>query len=75
MFALTISFFLTGLMIFKLVSHAEKNPSVIYVEEKQVRVSDINFPAVSICPGVVLERENLLDLDYMESSEIWRKDR
>jgi hypothetical protein len=61
---LAISFVLTGLLIFKFVSHAEKNPSVIYVEEKQVRVTDINFPAVSICPGVVLERESYLDLNY-----------
>jgi hypothetical protein len=62
--AVAISFFLTGLLIYQFVSHAEKNPSVIYVEEKHVRVTDINFPAVSICPGVVLERETYLDLDY-----------
>jgi hypothetical protein len=61
---LVISFFLTGLLIFKFVLHAKKNPSVIYVEENQVFVTDINFPAVSICPGIVLERERHVDLDY-----------
>jgi hypothetical protein len=62
--SLAISFSLTGLLISKFVSHAEKNPSVIYVVEKQVRVTDINFPAVSICPGIVLEREFFVDLNY-----------
>jgi hypothetical protein len=62
--AVSISFFLTVLMVFKFVSHADKNPIVIYVEEKQARVADINFPAVSICPGLVLARESHVDLDY-----------
>jgi hypothetical protein len=63
-FAEAISFFLTGLLIFKFVSHADQNHSVMYLDEKQVRVTDINFPAVSICPGIVLEREKSVNLDY-----------
>jgi hypothetical protein len=41
-----------------------KNPIVIYVEEKNVHVSEINFPAVTICPGLVLATDSIIKLDY-----------
>jgi hypothetical protein len=40
------------------------NPIVVSIDEKQVRVTEINFPAVTICPGLILARDDYTYFDY-----------
>jgi hypothetical protein len=62
--AILVSFIFTGLLIFQFIAHAVKNPIVIYIEEKTVHISSINFPAITLCPGLVLARDDFTFLDY-----------
>jgi hypothetical protein len=70
-----ISFVLTGLLSFKFIAHVRNNPIVFYIEEKQARVSDINFPAITICPGLVLAKSNFVRLDYDQIVDNLRRNR
>lgn len=61
---LVISFVLTIHLTYKFIKSTEKNPIVIYVEEQHVNVVDLNFPAITLCPGLILADADLTKLDY-----------
>ncbi|KAG5674049.1 hypothetical protein PVAND_004038 [Polypedilum vanderplanki] len=59
-----ISFILTGFLIKKLIRESEKNPIVIYTDQNVVHVENINFPAISVCPGIILHTPKRLTFVY-----------
>jgi Amiloride-sensitive sodium channel len=68
--AIAISFVSTGVLIAKFFDHIKKNPIAIYSTEKDVLVTNLNFPAVSMCFGVILstDQQTLLDYDGIMTS-------
>jgi hypothetical protein len=64
--SLIISFILTGQLTYKFLKNSNKNPIVIYVEEKHVNVADLFFPSVTFCPGLILATNHGKVLDYDE---------
>ena len=64
LFAISIGFFLTGQLIFEFLNNTKKLPFAIYIEEKRVHVSDLHFPAVTFCPGLILSEDRFTKLDY-----------
>lgn len=62
--ALIVSFVLSIVLTYKFLRNTEKNPIVIYVVEKHVNVADINFPAITLCPGLILADADDTKLDY-----------
>lgn len=63
-----VSFALTGILIYKLISESQKNPVVIYTDQNVISVQDINFPAVSLCFGLPykLPCHTVLDYDHIK---------
>lgn len=66
--SLFISFTLTGILIRKLVLESQKNPTVIYTDQNIVKIDDLNFPAVSICPGLIYRTacDKIIDYDLIK---------
>lgn len=66
--SILISFILTGILIHKLVIESQKNPTIIYTDQSVVNVEELNFPAVSICPGLLTKSrcETIIDYDKMK---------
>lgn len=60
------SFILTLILIIKFIFESQSNPIVIYTDQNVINVEDINFPAVSVCPGVILKAGRKNTLDYKE---------
>ena len=58
------SFILTGLLIHKLLLESQKNPTVIYTDQNAVKIEELNFPAVSICPGLIYKTFCHVVIDY-----------
>jgi hypothetical protein len=58
------SMVLTGIMINKLLLESQKNPIVIYTDQNVVPVQDLNFPAISVCPGIVYQTPHHVAFDY-----------
>lgn len=52
--SLIISLALTSQLTFKFFKNISKNSIVIHVEEKNVNVADLNFPALTFCPGLII---------------------
>jgi hypothetical protein len=46
---------------------------VFYIEENRVRVTEINYPAITICPGLVLSDNSFTILDYDRAVDAWLK--
>lgn len=61
-----ISFALTGILIYKLISESQKNPVVIYTDQNVIPVQDINFPAVTMCFGLIYKTACRTIFDYDE---------
>jgi len=63
------SFTITGLLIFKLLHESQKNPTVIYTDQNKVNIKELNFPAVSICPGLIYKTlcETVIDYPVIKS--------
>lgn len=55
--ALVVSMFVTALSISRLITHVQRNPILTVVDESAISISDIYFPAVTICPSLRLSRE------------------
>ena len=70
-----ISFILTGILIHKLVIESQKNPVVIYTDQNPIRVQDLNFPAISMCFGLLYRTFCRTILDYPEVKKILRQDK
>lgn len=51
-FSLAVSLIFTALLIFELIENLMKNPIVFLLDDKPFRVSEINFPSVTLCPGL-----------------------
>jgi hypothetical protein len=58
------SFILTGILINKLLQETQNNPIVIYTDQNVVHVENVNFPAVSVCPGVILNTPRRTIMNY-----------
>ena len=62
--ALIVSLVLSVVLTYQFLKNTEKNPIVIYVVEKGVNVADINFPGITLCPGLILADADDTKLDY-----------
>jgi hypothetical protein len=51
-------------LIRELVTKMQKNPIVFYIDDEAIPVSEINFPAVSMCPGLVIRNGEDILIDY-----------
>lgn len=59
--ALISSLICTILLTVQLITKIQSYPIVIFLSEHQVHVSELDFPAITICPGLWLElNERLL---------------
>ncbi|KAG5679611.1 hypothetical protein PVAND_009171 [Polypedilum vanderplanki] len=58
------SFILTLISIYKLYIASQKNPIIFYTDQNVVHVQDLNFPSVSICPGIIYRTSIRIVLDY-----------
>jgi hypothetical protein len=44
-----------------MVVKIQKNPIIFYIDDEAIPITEINFPAVSVCPGLVLRvKERLI---------------
>jgi hypothetical protein len=48
----------------KLITSLRKTPIIIYTDDDPVSVTDIYFPAVTFCPGIIIESNSLIPLNY-----------
>lgn len=59
--ALISSLICTILLTIQLITKIQSYPIVIFLSEHQEHVSEMDFPAITVCPGLWLElNENLL---------------
>lgn len=56
--SLTLSCIACSLLISKLVNKLQAYPFVIYLQENPVAVTDIPFPAVTLCPPLNLDSQS-----------------
>jgi hypothetical protein len=41
-------------LIREMVVKIQKNPIIFYIDDEAIPITEINFPAVSVCPGLIL---------------------
>jgi hypothetical protein len=41
-------------LIREMIVKIQKNPIIFYIDDEAISITEINFPAVSVCPGLVL---------------------
>jgi Amiloride-sensitive sodium channel len=63
---IAIAFFFTGQLIHKFFNNVSSNKIAMTVVEKKVRVTDIFFPAVTVCSGLILRTNKETALNYDE---------
>jgi hypothetical protein len=42
----------------------KKHPIVFYIDDEAIPVTEINFPAVSLCPGLIIRNGPDILIDY-----------
>jgi hypothetical protein len=54
----------TTYLMGKLVISLNKTPTIIQIDEFAVQVTEINFPAVTFCPGLIIANDVEKVFDY-----------
>lgn len=67
--SLVISLILTVLLIHQLFSSIKRNPIVIYTDDNAIAATDINFPAMTICPSLKLGVEGFNEFNLLQVSK------
>lgn len=62
--SVVISSILTGLLIRKLIVDSQNNPIIIYKDQNIERIEEMNFPAITICPGMIYKTRCETHIDY-----------
>jgi hypothetical protein len=52
-----------------MILNMKKTPIVFYIDDVSVPVTDINFPAVSFCPGVIIKNAVEVAIEYRKIAE------
>jgi hypothetical protein len=61
-------------LIREIVVKMQKNPIIFYIDDEAISVTEINFPAVSLCPGLVLKTTNEMLIDYNTMKRSFEKE-
>lgn len=67
--SLLISMVLTVVLIFKLFINIQRNPIVIYTDDNAIAATDINFPAMTICPSLKLGLRGFSGFNFLQVSK------
>jgi len=59
-----MSFILTFILIIKFIIESQVNPIVIFTDKNVINVQKINFPAVSVCPGLIYRIKTNITINY-----------
>jgi hypothetical protein len=51
-------------LIRELLAKMQKNPIVFYIDDEAIPVTEIIFPAVSMCPGLIIRNGEEILIDY-----------
>lgn len=62
--SISTSFILTLILIIKFIIESQTNSVIIYTDQNVIKVQDINFPAISICPGLIYRIKSNITIDY-----------
>jgi hypothetical protein len=52
-----------------MILNMKKTPIVFYIDDVSAPVVDINFPAVSFCPGLIIKNDFKVAIEYREIAE------
>jgi hypothetical protein len=56
-------------LIRNLALNMQKTPIIFYIDDVPVPVTDIYFPAVTLCPGLLVEKSEKVLIDYEQVAE------
>jgi hypothetical protein len=51
-------------LIRNLVVNMQKTPIVFYIDDVPIPVTDVNFPAITLCPGLIIKNAAEILIDY-----------
>lgn len=67
--SLVVSTVLCVVAVRNLLLQIMRNPTVIYIDNNATFITDINFPAVTICPSLKLGFGGFNDFDYIATKK------
>jgi hypothetical protein len=56
-------------LIRNLVLNMHRNPIIFYIDDVPLPVTDIYFPAVTVCPGLLMKNSKEVLIDYEKVTE------
>jgi hypothetical protein len=56
-------------LIRNLMVKMQKTPIVFYVDDVPVPVTEINFPAITLCPGLIIKNDAEVLIDYTKKAK------